>query len=102
MVKVTKHYESSAPTEAELRASLEGEGFAPEAWSREAGENIDEQSVPKAKVIIVTKGMMRVTLPKSSEQYVDLMSGDRLEMPPGTSHGVLVGPAGVSCLEGVK
>ena len=37
-------------------------------------------------------------LPVTGDAH-DLDAGDRLELPAGTSHAALVGPAGVTCLE---
>jgi len=50
------------------------------------------------KVIAVERGAIRFGLPATSEA-VDLLPGDWLELPAGTRHDALVGPAGVSCLE---
>ena len=32
-------------------------------------------------------------------ESVELATGDRLELPAGTRHDAVVGPAGVTCLE---
>ncbi len=50
------------------------------------------------KVIAVERGSIRFGLPAASVT-IELAAGDRLELPAGTAHDAVVGPAGVTCLE---
>jgi quercetin dioxygenase-like cupin family protein len=50
------------------------------------------------KVIVVVEGSIRFGLPGSGAS-IDLVAGDRLELPARTRHAAVVGPHGVSCLE---
>ena len=49
-------------------------------------------------MIVVAAGSIRFGLP-SDGRAVELVAGDRLELPAGTAHDAVVGPIGVTCLE---
>jgi len=51
------------------------------------------------KVIVVAAGAIVVGLPADGRS-ASLDAGERLELPAGTRHDALVGPSGVTCLEG--
>lgn len=98
-MKVTRWFEEEGPTEAAIRERMAAEGLTPGAWSNQPGDTYEVHAHGYHKVIYVVQGMIRFTLPDSPEEYVDLMAGDRLDLPAGVRHGALVGPAGVTCLE---
>ena len=50
------------------------------------------------KVIVVERGSIRFGLPGTGDP-IELVAGDRLELPAGIAHDALVGSGGVSCLE---
>jgi quercetin dioxygenase-like cupin family protein len=100
MVKIKKNYEDSSPEENEIIAILESEGLSTEVWSADAGTTITPQALDFARALIVVSGMIRITLPDSNEEFADLMAGDRIDLPPNTVHGIMVGPAGVKLVEG--
>jgi uncharacterized protein YjlB len=77
---------------------LRDEGLDPAAWSNGPGDAYGAHEHGYDKVIAVEHGTIRFGLPLTAE-LVELETGDRLELPAGTSHDALVGPAGVTCLE---
>jgi uncharacterized protein YjlB len=77
---------------------LRDEGLHPSAWSNGPGDRYAAHEHAYDKVLVVELGSIRFGLPATSEG-VDLAAGDRLDLPAGTSHDALVGPAGVTCLE---
>ncbi len=79
-------------------ARLRAEGLAPSAWSNDAGDRYGAHEHRYDKVIVVVRGSIRFGLPATGG-VADLAEGDRLELPFGTSHDAVVGPAGVECLE---
>jgi uncharacterized protein YjlB len=87
---------------AERRADgaerLRREGLDPGAWSNGPGDRYGAHDHPYDKVIVVDRGSIRFGLPDGGEA-IDLAAGDRLELPAGTRHDAVVGPAGVTCLE---
>jgi len=77
---------------------LRAEGLAPGSWSNGPGDRYEAHDHDYDKVIVVERGSIRFGLVATGES-VELATGDRLELPAGTSHDALVGPGGVTCLE---
>jgi uncharacterized protein YjlB len=80
----------------DLARRLRAEGLAPSPWSNGPGDRYAAHEHDYDKVIVVSRGSIRFGL---AGRAVDLASGDRLELPAGTRHDAVVGPAGVTCLE---
>ena len=79
-------------------ARLCAEGLEPSAWSNGPGDRYDVHLHAYDKVIVVESGSIAFGLPERDE-IVDLVAGDRLELPAATRHDAVVGPLGVRCLE---
>lgn len=77
---------------------LQDQGLEPGAWGNGPGERYAAHDHSYDKVIAVARGSIRFGLP-DRDDAIELMAGDRLDLPAGTSHDALVGPAGVSCVE---
>lgn len=86
---------------AELEQRLRAEGLDPGTWGNGPGDRYAAHRHAYDKVIVVTAGSIRFGLPggTAAVAQVELVAGDRLELPAGTEHDGFVGPAGVSCLE---
>ena len=82
----------------EAAARLRSDGLDPSPWSNGPGERYAAHEHSYGKVIVVDRGSVRFGLPADGRS-IDLATGDRLELPAGTSHDALVGPSGVTCLE---
>lgn len=80
-----------------LRARLLTEGLDAGAWSNGPGDRYGSHDHGYDKVIVVADGSIRFGLAGGP---IDLAAGDRLELPAGTAHDAVVGPSGVTCLEG--
>jgi mannose-6-phosphate isomerase-like protein (cupin superfamily) len=79
-----------------LRARLIDEGLDPGAWSNGPGDTYDRHQHGYDKVIVVAAGSVSFGL---ADRSIDLVAGDRLELPAGTELDADVGPSGVTCLE---
>jgi len=77
---------------------LRAEGLAPGSWSNGPGDRYEAHDHDYDKVIVVERGSIRFGL-VDADRSVELATGDRLELPAGTSHDALVGPGGVTCFE---
>ena len=86
------------PMPGDVAARLRDEGLDPSAWSNGPRTVYASHEHGYDKIIAVERGAIWFGLPANSEA-VDLAAGDRLELPAGTRHDALVGPAGVTCLE---
>jgi quercetin dioxygenase-like cupin family protein len=85
-------------TGAGVRERLRNEGLDAVAWSNGPGDRYAAHEHSYDKVIAVERGSIRFGLPGRSEAQ-DLATGDRLDLPAGTSHDAIVGPTGVTCFE---
>jgi len=83
---------------AALRARLAAEGLDPGAWSNGPGDRYAVHHHGYDKVIVVAAGSIRFGLPATGTS-IDLVEGDRLELPEGVAHDAVVGEGGVTCLE---
>ena len=70
----------------------------PGGWSNGPGDRYAAHVHGYDKVIVVERGSIRFGLPATG-RAIDLLAGDRLELPAGTAHDAAVGEDGVACLE---
>jgi hypothetical protein len=82
----------------DLAGRLRAEGMEPEPWSNGPGDRYSPHEHDYDKVLVCSVGSIRFGLPTRGIT-VDLVAGDRLELPAGTRHDAIVGPAGVTMLE---
>lgn len=85
------------PGVAREEARLRDEGLDPGVWTNGPGDRYAVHRHSYDKVLVVARGSITFGLPGLSS--VELAPGDRLDLPAGTDHDALVGPAGVECLE---
>jgi quercetin dioxygenase-like cupin family protein len=83
---------------AEVSVRLRAEGMDPGTWSNGPGDRYAPHEHGYDKVLVCTAGSIRFGLPARGIT-VDLVAGDRLELPAGTRHDAIVGAAGVAALE---
>ncbi len=82
----------------ELADRLRDEGLAAGSWGNGPGDVYGAHAHAYDKVLVCEAGSIVFGLPSSGE-HIALDVGDRLDLPAGTSHDAVVGPAGVTCLE---
>ena len=85
-------------THTEPAARLQAEGLRAAAWGNGPGDRYAAHEHDYDKVIVAVAGSIVFGLPERGAD-VTMAAGDRLELPAGTRHDALVGPAGVGCLE---
>ena len=81
-----------------IEGRLRAEGLDPGAWSNGPGDRYSPHAHDYDKVLVCTVGSIRFGLPARGIT-VDLVAGDRLDLPAGTRHDAIAGPAGVAVLE---
>jgi quercetin dioxygenase-like cupin family protein len=89
---------ASGPSIDALTERLAGEGLRAQPWGNGPGDRYGVHEHGYDKVLVAVAGSIEFTLPAGAGS-VTLEPGDRLDLPAGTRHGALVGPAGVTCLE---
>jgi quercetin dioxygenase-like cupin family protein len=82
----------------DLEARLRAEGLDAGSWSNGPGDRYGAHDHAYDKVLVVASGSIRFGLVDRG-QSLDLVVGDRLDLPAGTRHDAIVGPTGVVCLE---
>lgn len=85
-------------TQAELLARLRERGLEPSAWANGPGDRYSAHSHAYDKVLVAASGSITFHLVELRLD-IELSSGERLELPAGTTHAATVGSAGVTCLE---
>lgn len=68
-------------------------------WSNGPDETYSPHTHPYRKILYCLRGNIIFTLPDAG-QSLALQPGDRLILPSGVRHSALVGPEGVTCIEG--
>lgn len=81
-----------------LADRLRLEGLSASGWGNAAGDSYGEHRHDYDKVLVAADGSITFHLPELGRD-IELLTGDRLELPAGTLHAATVGVAGVSCLE---
>lgn len=95
-VKTERAIEPSRPA---LDAWFEDEGLSPRWWGNAPGDTYGRHDHAYHKVLFCQEGSIVF---HTDEGDIELRSGDRLDLPPGTAHAATVGPAGVTCVEAVR
>ena len=71
------------------------------SWSNAPGDRYGAHSHSYEKVLYCVSGSITFVLEDSGESLL-LKPGDRMVLPPQTRHSALVGPGGVTCIEGKR
>jgi len=85
-----------------IMEKMRQEGLEPYAWSNGPLVTYAAHEHPYHKVLYVTDGSIVFTLHGPVPKALPLKTGDRMDLPPNTSHSAVVGPSGVTCLEAQK
>ncbi len=98
---ITRWSQPKPPTEAELATVFIREGLFYYDWSNDPGDVYPPHSHAYDKVLLVLSGSITWLLPETHEP-IETRAGDRIDLPRGTWHAAVVGPEGVTCLEGQR
>lgn len=82
-------------------ARLRREASDAYAWSNGAGYRYGAHSHAYTKILYCTDGSIDFVV-EPERRVIHLESGDRMELPATTVHSAIVGPRGVTCIEGKK
>jgi len=85
----------------DLMSTLRREAGSCYSWSNGPHDTYAAHSHPHEKVLYCVEGSISFML-ESEGKRVDLRSGDRMVLPPGTVHSAVVGPTGCTCIEGKR
>jgi quercetin dioxygenase-like cupin family protein len=83
-------------SEDEIIATMRAEGLTPHGWGNAPGDTYGWHEHPYHKVLYCVRGSIVF---HTHDGDLELHQGDRLDLPPATSHAATVGPDGVRCVE---
>ncbi|MBA2264627.1 MAG: cupin domain-containing protein [Chloroflexi bacterium] len=89
----------AAPSVGAAQARLRESGVEPMTWGNGPGDRYAAHEHGYAKLLVCAEGSITF-LVGSDEAAVELSAGEGFELPPGTRHAAIVGPAGCTCVEG--
>jgi quercetin dioxygenase-like cupin family protein len=95
---VTAWSEERALSRAVLDAKFRAEGLSPSWWSNGPGDQYAAHSHRYHKVLYCAEGSITFRLDETGQEF-EIGPGDRLDIPPGTTHSARVGRTGVVCVE---
>ncbi len=95
--KVFLWEERRPPDETQLREQLAAGGYQAVKWSSEAGQAYMPHAHIYPELLWLLTGNITVIL-IAERRLLELGPGDRLEMPPGMLHALLIGPDGADYL----
>jgi quercetin dioxygenase-like cupin family protein len=97
-VELTRWPHDEPPTRSQLDAVLRQDNLSPNWWSNGPGDRYGAHSHAYNKVLFCAEGGIKFRIELEGSDY-ELHAGDRLDIPRGTPHSAVVGPAGVTCVE---
>lgn len=77
---------------------VRGEARDAYEWSNGPGDRYSEHQHGYTKLLYCTEGSIEFFT--DDGRTISLTRGDRMVLPAGTRHSAVVGPHGVSCVEG--
>lgn len=98
-VQVRSWQGAAKPSEDEIVRAFRAEGLSPHSWSNGANFRYGGHSHPYHKVLYCVRGSIVF---HAEGRAIELKPGDRMEIPPGTTHSADVGPHGVACMEAAR
>jgi len=70
-------------------------------WSNAPRDRYAAHDHPYTKLLVCAEGSITFLVGDEATP-VELAPGDGFELPPGTRHAAVVGPAGCTCVEGQR
>lgn len=91
--------DAETPDPASVARRLRREGVEPYAWSNGPGDRYGRHAHGYAKLLMCAEGSITFLVGEGLTP-LELRAGEGFELPAGTEHAAVVGPAGCTCLEG--
>jgi quercetin dioxygenase-like cupin family protein len=96
--QLTRWPHDNPPTRSQLDVIFRQAGLSPSWWSNAPGDVYGAHSHSYHKALFCADGGISFRIEPDGPAFY-LRPGDRLDIPPGTSHSAIVGPEGVMCVE---
>jgi quercetin dioxygenase-like cupin family protein len=96
--ELTRWPNDKLPARDSLERIFQDEGLSPSWWTSDPDDIYAPHSHSYHKVLYCATGAITFRVEPDGPE-LEVRPGDRLDIPPGTSHSALVGPEGVTCAE---
>lgn len=100
-VKVVLWEGPGRPAEESIRERLNSEGYGVVMWRIEPATGYPPHAHIYPETMWVIAGSLTVVLPADG-RLIELLPGDRIEMPQGLLHGIMAGADGAAYLLATK
>lgn len=97
-IRLTRWSSGQNPTLSSITRLMQGEGLRPYVWENTPNFRYPIRSHGFGKVMYVVEGALEVSFP-DSRQTVRLRAGDRIDIPAGVHHALIVSNSGAKCVE---
>ncbi|MCA9905501.1 MAG: DUF861 domain-containing protein [Anaerolineae bacterium] len=97
-VRITRWSGGQNPTLSSITRIMQKEGLRPYMWENTPNYRYPVRSHGFSKVVYVVEGAVEVAFP-DSRQSVRLRAGDRIDIPAGIHHSLIVSTTGAKCVE---
>lgn len=98
VIRVTRWTGGQHPTLSSITRQMQKEGLRPYQWNNTPNYRYPVRSHNYTKVVYVVEGTIEITAPEGN-QRVRLRAGDRVDIPAGVRHGIIIGMGGATCVE---
>lgn len=96
-VRVVLWEERGKPAEQNIRDRLTADGYGVVKWSSEAATGYGPHAHIYPETLWMLEGNVTVALPADG-RLIELLPGDRIEIPQGVLHAVIAGAEGAAYL----
>lgn len=97
-IRLTRWNGGQNPTMSSITRLMQKEGLRPYLWENSPNYRYPVRSHGFSKVMFVIEGALEVSFP-DTRQSVRMRAGDRIDIPAGIHHAVIVGNSGAKCVE---
>jgi quercetin dioxygenase-like cupin family protein len=97
-IRVTRWSGGQNPTMSGITRLMQKEGLRPYLWENAPNYRYPVRSHGFSKIMYVVEGALEVSFP-DTRQSVRLRAGDRIDIPAGIHHALIVGNSGAKCVE---
>lgn len=96
-VRVVLWEERGKPAEQDIRDRLTAEGYGVVKWNSEAATGYGPHAHIYPEMLWMLEGSVTLALPADG-RLIELLPGDRIEIPQGVLHAVIAGAEGAAYL----
>jgi mannose-6-phosphate isomerase-like protein (cupin superfamily) len=97
-IRLTRWNGGQNPTMSNITRLMQKEGLRPYLWENSPNYRYPVRSHGFSKVMYVVEGALEISFP-DTRQSVKMRAGDRIDIPAGIHHAVIISNSGAKCVE---